>query len=182
MTLVKYMIVVYRGATISLVGRHNTAIVLTKRPLPAKYSTALLPLVLLNSCAAISGPQIPPITLPKNEAKPVAVPRTAEGNASGVHPKSYNDVFQRASSGMKTKVAYCCVEKALTEVLQHVEADMARLCVYDTIKKERDTHDHRRENERPFSPDYRCTDHEDAQYDSSNPGGVDDQVVHVCLF
>ena len=91
---------IYRGATISFVGRHNTAIVDTKRPLPAKYSTALLPLLLLNRTAAISGPEIPS-RLPKNDANPVAVPRIAVGNASGVHPKSYDGIFQRTSGKSK---------------------------------------------------------------------------------
>ena len=88
-----YMYAVHRGATISLVGRHNIAIVQTKRPLPARYNTPLPPFVVLSSCAAISGAQIPH-RLPKNVAKPVAVPRTATGNASGVHPKSYDGIFQ----------------------------------------------------------------------------------------
>jgi hypothetical protein len=144
----------------SLIGKHNIAIVDTKRPLPAKYNTALLPFVVLNSCAAISGPVIPS-KLPKNEAKPVAVPRTAAGNASGVHPKSYRGVFQRPSGKNKTNATHRCVEKALTKVLQHVEADMACLCVDDTVKEKRYAHDHRRKHERPFSPNHRRTDQED---------------------
>ena len=144
----------------SFVGRHNKAIVETKRPLPARYNTALLPFVLLNSCAAISGPVIPS-RLPKNEAKPVAVPRTAAGNASGVHPKSYVGMFQRSSGKNNTNATYRCVEKALTKVLQHVEADMARFCVHDTVKEERYAHDHRRDNERPFSPNHGCANQED---------------------
>ena len=79
---------------------------------------------------------------PQNEAKPVAVPRTAEGNASGVHPKSCNDVFQRPSNKRK-ETAYRCVEKALAKVLERVEADVTRLCIHNTEKEERDAHDHR---------------------------------------
>ena len=159
-TLSEYRYAIYRGATMSFVGKHNIAIVDTKRPLPAKYNTALLPLLLLNSCAAISGPVIPS-TLPKNEAKPVAVPRTTAGNASGVHPKSCDGIFQRPIGKGKANAAHRRVEKALTKVLQHVEANMACLCVHDTIKEKRYAHDHRRENERPFSPNHRRTDHED---------------------
>ena len=94
------MYAVHRGATMSLAGRHNKAIVDTKRPLPARYNTPLLSLELLRSCAAISGAQIPH-RLPKNVAKPAAVPRTATGNASGVHPKSYDGIFQ--TSGKQKK-------------------------------------------------------------------------------
>jgi hypothetical protein len=154
------MYTVHRGATMSFVGRHNRAIIETKQPLPARYNTPLLPLVLPRSCAAINGAQIAH-RVPQNEAKPVAVPRTATGNASGVHPKSYHGVFQRSSGEHKTNAAHRCVKKGLTKVLQHVEPDIASLRVHNTEKEERDAHGHRRGNERPFSPNHRCTDHED---------------------
>ena len=115
-------------------------------------------------------------------AKPVAVPRTETGNASGLHPKSYNGVFQKLSGKNDANAAHRCVEKGLTKVLQHVEADIARLRVHDTVKEERCAHGNRRDNERPFSPNHRYTDHEDGEDDSGNPGAVDDQVVGVCLF
>ena len=106
------MYALYRGATISFAGKHNIAIVDTKTPLPARYITALLPFVLLNSCAAISEPVIPN-TLPKNVAEPVAVPRTAAGNASGVHPKSYDGIFQRPSDTKKKRALLTAALKRL---------------------------------------------------------------------
>ena len=174
----------YRGATMSFVGRHNTASVDMKRPLPARYNTALLPLVLLNNCAAINGPEIPS-RLAKKEANPVAVPRTAAGNASGVHPKSYERVSfsdHVARTKKRTRLAHCGVEKALAKVLEHVETDVARLRVHDTVEEERDAHEHGRENEGPFSSNHRCPDQEDGENDGGNSGGVDDDVVDVRLF
>ena len=68
--------------------------------------------------------------------------------------------FRRVASKKKT-AAHRCIEKGLTKVLQHVEPDLARLCVHNAEKEERDARGHRRENERPFSPNHRRTDHED---------------------
>ena len=74
-----------------LVGIHIKQMVHIKAPLPARKITELLPLAWTKSCSAMRGP-VMPIREPRNEARPVAVPLTAAGNASGVHPNSCPNV------------------------------------------------------------------------------------------